>query len=267
MYEKFYGFKENPFNLTPDSKYFYPSEKHTEALDSLAYAINERKGFVVITGEIGSGKTTVCRALLNRLGPNTKVSLIINTHISAKDLLITVLDDLGEAPVKGTKARLLNQLNNFLISELSHDNNIVLMIDEAQNLSPRVLEEIRMLSNLETEKEKLIQIILIGQPELREKLHLKSLAQFRQRISLQYHLMPLDKEDTEGYIKHRLLQATQNGSDVFTPEALDRIYEYSQGIPRLINSLCDHALLNGYIYSKPKIDKDIIEESIKEKEI
>lgn len=233
----------------------------------MSYAINERKGFVVITGEIGSGKTTVCRALLSRLSPNTKVSLILNSHLSSKELISTILEELGVEPVRGTKSRLLSQLNNFLIEELSQDNNIVLIIDEAQNLSQRVLEEIRMLSNLETEKEKLIQIILIGQPELREKLHLRSLEQFRQRISLYYHLTPLNKKDTKGYISHRLTQASANGCDIFSPRAINRIYEYSKGIPRLINTLCDRALLNGYIYNKQRIDKHIIEESIKEKEI
>jgi len=267
MYEKFYGFKENPFNMTPDSRYFYPSEKHLEALDSLIYAINERKGFVVITGEIGSGKTTVCRTLLNRLNANTKVSLILNTHVNSKELISMILEDFGVEPVKGTKARLLNQLNNFLIEELSQDNNIVLIIDEAQNLSQTVLEEIRMLSNLETEKEKLIQIILIGQPELREKLHLKSLEQFKQRISLHYHLKTLDKKETEGYIKHRLKLSSNNGYDIFTPRAISKIYNYTQGIPRLINLLCDRALLNGFISTKHKVDKQLIEESIKEKEI
>lgn len=267
MYEKFYGFKENPFNLTPDTRYFYPSEKHQEALDSLTYAINERKGFIVITGDIGSGKTTVCRTVLSRLSANTKVSLILNTHLSAKELIATILEDLGAENVKGTKARLLSRLNDLLIEELAQDNNIVLLIDEAQNLTPTVLEEVRMLSNLETEREKLIQIVLMGQPELREKLRMKNLEQFKQRISLYYHLTPLTKQDTEGYIKHRLSQASNNGIDIFTAPAVDRIYEYSTGIPRLINSLCDRALLNGFVANKNKIDIDIIEESIKEKEI
>lgn len=267
MYEKFYGFKENPFNMTPDPRFFYPSEKHQEALDSLIYSINERKGFVVITGEIGSGKTTVCRALLNRLNSNTKVSLIINTHITSKELIATILEEFGEEPIRGPKSRLLSQLNEFLINELSHDNNLVLMIDEAQNLTPTVLEEVRMLSNLETETEKLIQIVLVGQPELRDKLHLKSLEQFRQRICLHYHLTPLNKKDTSGYIRHRISQASSNGCDLFTSRAMKRIYEYSGGIPRLINALCDRSLLNGFIYNKPRIDKRIVEESIKEKEI
>lgn len=267
MYEAFYKFKENPFNLTPDTRYFFPSEKHQEALDSLIYAINARKGFVVITGEIGSGKTTVCRALLNRLNVSTKVALILNTSLNAKELISTALEDYGVEPVKGTKARLISQLNDFLIQELSDDNNVVLMIDEAQNLSRRVLEEIRMLSNLETEKEKLIQIILVGQPELREKLRLKSLDQFRQRITVHYHLSPLSKEETEAYIKHRITQVCKNGCDVFTQDALNTIYEYSNGIPRIINLICDRSLLNGFISNKPKIDKDIIDETIKDKEI
>lgn len=267
MYEQFYNLKESPFNMTPDTRYFYPSEKHQEALDSLIYAIDERKGFVVITGEIGSGKTTICRTLLNRLSPNTKVSLILNTHMNAKELISTIMEDLGVEPVKGTKSRLLSQLNNFLIEELSHDNNIVLMVDEAQNLSHRMLEEIRMLSNLETEREKLIQIILVGQPELREKLKLKSLEQFKQRINIHYHLSPLNRDDTGNYIKHRLAKASSNGCDIFTDDAIDTIYEYSKGVPRIINSLCDHALLNGFIENTQKIDKHIIEESIKEKEI
>ncbi|MBU1933026.1 MAG: AAA family ATPase [Candidatus Omnitrophica bacterium] len=267
MYEKHYNFKENPFNLTPDSRYFYPSEKHQETLDNLIYAINERKGFVVITGEIGSGKTTVCRTLLNRLDSRIKASLILNTHLTSKELIAAILEDLGEEPKKGTKAKLLNQLNRFLLEELSHDNNIVLLIDEAQNLSSRVLEEIRMLSNLETEREKLIQIILVGQPELRDKLRHRSMEQFKQRIALQYHLAPLTEEETGEYIKHRISRASTNGCEIFTPEALDKIYDYSKGIPRLINSLCDRALLNGFIANKDKVDVDIIEESIKEKEI
>jgi general secretion pathway protein A len=267
MYEAYYKFKESPFNLTPDTRYFFPSEKHQEALDSLIYAINARKGFVVITGEIGSGKTTVCRALLNKLNANTKVALVLNTSLNSKELISTALEDFGVEPVKGTKSRLISQLNDFLIQELSNDNNVVLMIDEAQNLSRRVLEEIRMLSNLETEKEKLIQIILVGQPELREKLRLKSLDQFRQRITVHYHLAPLSKEETEAYIKHRITQVCKNGCDIFTPDALSTIYEYSNGIPRIINLICDRSLLNGFIGNKPKIDKEIIDETIKDKEI
>jgi len=267
MYEKFYNLKENPFNMTPDTRYFYPSEKHQEALDNLLYAITERKGFVVITGEIGAGKTTVCRALINQLSPNTKVSLIFSTQLGTKELISSILEDFGLEPVKGAKSRLLSQLNEFLIQELSNDNNVVLIIDEAQNLSKSVLEEIRMLSNLETEREKLIQIILMGQPELREKLRTASLEQFKQRISLYYHLTPLDKHDTEGYIKHRLTMASNNGIELFTQEAFDKIYEYSHGVPRLINSLCDRALLNGFAENKTTVDINIIEEAIKEKEI
>ncbi len=267
MYEKFYGFKENPFNMTPDTKYFYPSEKHLEALDRLTYAIAERKGFVVITGEIGSGKTTVCRALLNRLDSNTKVALILNTHINCKELISAILEDLSIDHKPGTKSRLISQLNTFLIDELSENHNVVLIIDEAQNLSSRVLEEVRMLSNLETEKQKLIQIILVGQPELKEKLRLKSLGQFKQRVWVHYHIQPLTIEETKGYIGHRIHTAGLNGCEIFDNEALACIYESSKGVPRLINLICDNALLTGYVYGTKTIDKKIIEETIKEKEI
>ena len=198
MYNQFYGFKESPFNLTPNSKFFFASHKHTEALDSLAYAINQRKGFVVITGEIGSGKTTVCRTLLSRLDRHTQVALITNTHLNSKDLLTMVLEDLEIEFSNGSKAKLLSQLNSYLIDQIKQDNNVVLIIDEAQNLKPNVLEEIRMLSNLETETEKLIQIILLGQPELKQKLALSRLEQLRQRVAVYFHLSPLTRNRNHG---------------------------------------------------------------------
>lgn len=267
MYEKFYEFSEKPFTATPDSKFFFPSPRHTEALSNLLYAINERKGFVVITGEIGAGKTTVCRAVLNKLELNTKVALITNTHLTCKELIAMVLDELQEDYKPGTKQRLLSQLNDYLIKQLAEDANVVLIIDEAQNLSPTVLEEVRMLSNLETEKEKLIQIILIGQPQLKEKLEHSRLAQFKQRIALHYHLCGLTREETEEYIVHRLKLAGSNGNpiDIFTPKAVDLIYSYSCGIPRLINLVCDSALLSGYICDTRKITEKIINEVIKER--
>ena len=170
MYKKFYGFSEKPFNTTPDTKFFFPSSKHAEALDSLVYAIAERKGFVVITGEIGAGKTTVSRTLLNRLDLETKVALITNTHLTCKELIAQILEEFEVNYQPGTKQKLLSQLNTYLIKQLANDINMVLIIDEAQNLPSKVLDEVRMLSNLETEKEKLIQIILFGQPQLKAKL-------------------------------------------------------------------------------------------------
>ncbi|MEW6074713.1 MAG: AAA family ATPase [Candidatus Omnitrophota bacterium] len=267
MYEKFYGFSEKPFNTTPDSKFFYPSAKHTEALNSLIYAINEKKGFVVITGEIGAGKTTVCRATLNKLEPNTKVALITNTNLTCKELIAQILEEFEVEYKPGTKQKLLSQLNHYLIRQLAADINLVLIIDEAQNLSSKVLEEVRMLSNLETEKEKLIQIILLGQPQLKTKLQNPKLEQFQQRISVYYHIPGLTKEETRDYIFHRLKLVSSNGVDIFSPKAMDMIYAYSRGIPRLINLVCDSALLSGYVYEISKITEKIIHEVISERDL
>ncbi|MBF0503873.1 MAG: AAA family ATPase [Candidatus Omnitrophica bacterium] len=265
MYNQFYGFKESPFNLTPNSRFFFASHKHTEALDSLVYAINQRKGFVVITGEIGSGKTTVCRTLLNRLDRHTQVALITNTHLSSKDLLMTVLEDLEiEFSNGGSKARLLSNLNTYLIDQIKQDNNVVLIIDEAQNLKPAVLEEIRMLSNLETETEKLIQIILLGQPELKQKLALSRLEQLRQRVAVYFHLTPLSEDETKEYILHRLKIASGTDHQYMTAEALQWVFKFSKGVPRLINQICDSAFLTGYITETSMIDERIIKEVIEE---
>jgi general secretion pathway protein A len=265
MYEKFYGFKEKPFSVTPDTKFFFPSEKHKEALDSLIYTIKERKGFAVVTGEIGSGKTTVWHTLLRHLDGETKLALITNTHLTPKQMIMAVLEDL-EIPFKEnwTKVKLLFALNNYLLEQASLGCNVVLVIDEAQNLNSSALEEVRMLSNLETEKEKLIQIILMGQPELRHKLALAGLTQLRQRIVVYYHLYPLSKEETKDYIAHRLKICGANGNAVFGDSALEKIYSYCEGVPRKINIVCDRALLTGFINERLKIESDIIDEVIKE---
>ena len=262
MYNKFYGFKESPFNLTPNSRFFFASHKHTEALDSLIYAIDQRKGFVVITGEIGSGKTTVCRTLLNKLDRHTQIALITNTHLSSKDLLMTILEEFEIDFVPGSKSKLLSQLNAYLIEQLERNNNVVLIVDEAQNLKPSVLEEIRMLSNLETETEKLIQIILLGQPELKQKLALNSLEQLRQRVSVYFHLSPLDEADTKQYIRYRTKVASESDREYFTEEALSAIYQFSKGIPRLVNQACDNSLLSGYVEEAAVIDEQIIKDVV-----
>ena len=267
MYKKMYGFSESPFNMTPNSRFFFQSARHTEALSTLVYAIRERKGFVVITGDVGAGKTTVCRALLNQLDTQTETALVTNTHLSAKDLLFTILDDFGVEYKPGSKARLLAQLNNYLITQIQEDKNVVLIIDEAQNLSASVLEEVRMLSNLETEHEKLIQIILLGQPELKDTLASNRLRQLRQRIAVFYHLPPLGPEDTRAYILHRLRVASSSDRQYFTDEAINLVYRFSQGVPRLINQICDSALLSGYIYGAEMIDEKIMQEVIKESPI
>jgi general secretion pathway protein A len=264
MYNKFYGLKESPFNLTPNSRFFFASHKHTEALDSLIYAIDQRKGFVVITGEIGSGKTTVCRTLLSKLDRHTQIALITNTHLSGKDLLMTILEEFEIDFIPGSKSKLLSQLNAYLIDQMQRDNNVVLIIDEAQNLKPSVLEEIRMLSNLETETEKLIQIILMGQPELKQKLALNSLEQLRQRVAVYFHLSPLSLEETQEYIRYRLRVASGIDREYFSAGALTAIHEYSKGVPRIINQLCDNALLTGYVSEVPLIDETTIKEVIRE---
>jgi general secretion pathway protein A len=288
MYNQLYGFKESPFNLTPSSRFFYASEKHMEALSTLIYAIDERKGFVVITGDIGSGKTTVCRTLLNQLNTTTHTALINNTHISSgKELLAMILEDLQVDFIPGAKSKLLSQLNQYLIEQLRNGINVVLIIDEAQNLTPSILEEVRMLSNLETEDEKLIQIIFLGQPELKQKLALKRLEQLRQRIAVFYHLTPLSEEETTAYIRHRILvarnhvckitektvekdnpglaeQSQQSGPAIFTPEAVKEIHTFTGGVPRLINQLCDSALLTGFIRGLSSLDAELIREIIRE---
>jgi general secretion pathway protein A len=264
MYEKFYGFKENPFTITPDPKFFFPSPKHTEVLDSLIYTVTERRGFAVITGEIGSGKTTICRTLLERLSPGTKVAMITNTYLSPKELLSYTLEEFGVTFDGREKSNLLSCLRKFLVEQLYLDFNVVLIIDEAQNLSLNVLEEIRMLSNLETEKKKMIQIILTGQPALKDKLASKELDQLRQRINVQYHIPPLNRINNERYINHRLEVASINGNRKveFTPEAIDKIYAHSQGIPRVINMVCNNALLIGYVTEAAQITPEIIKEAI-----
>jgi general secretion pathway protein A len=267
MYNKFYGLKESPFNLTPNSRFFFASHKHTEALDSLIYAIDQRKGFVVITGEIGSGKTTVCRTLLSKLDKHTQIALITNTHLSGKDLLMTILEEFEIDVVPGSKSKLLSQLNAYLINQMQRDNNVVLIIDEAQNLKPSVLEEIRMLSNLETETEKLIQIILMGQPELKQKLSLNSLEQLRQRVAVYFHLSPLSLDETQEYIRYRLKVASGGDREYFSAGALMAIYEFSKGVPRVINQLCDNALLTGYVNETQIIDETIVKEVMNESAI
>ena len=262
MYEGFYGFKERPFNFTPDARFFFPSDKHREALDSLYYAITQRLGFVVVTGDIGAGKTTVCRALLKRLPATTKVAVITNTTVTPRHLMSAILDEF-ELPVPDREPRwkLLARLNEFLIQALGNDENVVLVIDEAQNLTPSVLEEVRLLSNLETERVKLLQIVLMGQPELRQKLDLPKLAQLKQRVAVAYHLHPLNLKETIGYITHRQ-EKVGTRIPAFTPEAVDLIYGYSHGVPRLINLACERALLTGYAERINPIDANLMQQVI-----
>jgi len=266
MYTSFFGLKENPFNLTPDPRYLFLSPYHQEAFDHLLYGINERKGFIAITGGIGTGKTTLCRALLSHLDASTKSAMIFGTFISDMELLRTITQEF-DIEVKGTaesKKDYIDELNQFLLKTHSSGGNAVLLLDEAQNLSHPVLEQIRMLSNLETEKEKLIQIVLMGQSELKEILFMPSLRQLNERITVRYDLKPLDRQDIKGYVEHRLVVAGGQGNLRFTNGALSKIYLYSRGNPRRINAVCDRALLTAYTKEKQTVSKGMAEQAVED---
>src|SRR3989338_1546249 len=236
MYLEYLGLREKPFSITADPSFLYLSRKHREALSHMVYGIRERKGFVEITGEIGTGKTTLCRALLPPVAPSTRPALILQPQLSELQLLQSIVQDFGLNPMRGNnRLGLFTQLNQFLLEQAGLGRNIVLVIDEAQNLSLRLLEQIRMLSNLETDKSKLIQIVLVGQPQLREKLNQAALEQLRQRIGVRYHIMPLDTDEVTTYIEHRLRVAGSNGTLDWTPDGMEEVYQLSKGIPRLIN--------------------------------
>lgn len=265
MYCKFYGLKERPFNVTSDPTFFFLSHKHEEALSHLIYGVTQRKGIVVITGEIGTGKTTLCRFFLNRLSKNTKTGFILNPYFSEIQLLEAIIRDFGLSPPKHkSKLSLVWELNRFLLNESESANNVVLIIDEAQNLKPQQLEQVRLLSNLETEKDKLIQIVLVGQPELNRRLNLYDLRQLRQRIMVRYHIAPLEKNEVVNYINHRLSIAGSNNRIKFTDEALQAISDFSGGTPRLINIICDRALLASFVAEAYIIDLNIIHRCLEE---
>ncbi|KPK38952.1 MAG: ATPase [Omnitrophica WOR_2 bacterium SM23_29] len=264
MYESFFGLREKPFNVTADPNFLFFSKKHREAFDHLIYGIKERKGFLEITGEIGTGKTTLCRALLNRLNEKTKTAFILNSNLPEVQLLLAIVNDFGIQVKPKTKINILSELNRFLIEQLKLGYNVVLIIDEAQNLKATQLEQIRLLSNLETDKDKLFQIVLVGQPELKARLDSPELEQLRQRIAVRYHILPLDVEEVDDYIYHRLHIAGSDGNIQFEPDAINEIYNYSGGIPRLINIVCDKALLLGFVLETKTISLDMIKRSIEE---
>lgn len=268
MYHDFYQLKDNPFNVTADPDFFFASKCHHEAISNLAYGIEQRKGILVITGEVGTGKTTLCRKLLKHADKKTKFALILNTNFSELELLQMILHDLGMQAKQQNKFTLINALNKFLIKSSNKGHNVVVIIDEAQNLSVPQLEQIRLLSNLETEKEKLLQIVLVGQPELYQKLQLPELRQLRQRIAVHFHIQPLEKNDIKNYIYHRITKVMKNPyslqSILFTEQAIETIYRYTEGSPRTINILCDRALLAGFVAETFSIDESIIETCARE---
>ena len=265
MYEPFFGLKENPFTLSPDPRYLFLSPQHREALNCLIYGIHERKGFMVITGGIGTGKTTLCRSLLAGLDDSVATALVFNPALSDLELLKTVNQEFGirMGRGKGTKKRYLDALNAFLMDNFAAGKNAVLLIDEAQNLPHGVMEQIRMLSNLETVREKLIQIILLGQPELMRLLALPSLRQLNERITVRYDLVPLARQDVQRYIEHRLVTAGGTGA-LFDSGGLGAICRASRGIPRRINAICDRALLVAYGKDLKTVDRRTVRAAIRD---
>ena len=264
MYEKFYGLSEKPFHIVPNPHFLYLSAKHQHALTYLEYGIREGMGFILLTGEIGTGKTTLIRHMLNQIEAEIEVAVIFNTNVSANQLLSLILQEFELEADGADKARNLDRIYQFLIQKYAMRSRVLLIIDEAQNLSDEVLEEVRMLSNLQADDTLLLQIMLVGQPELKAKLKRPGLAQLTQRIAVNYHLMPLNREETGVYIASRL-EKVGGHPELFTPEAIDEIYRASNGTPRSINLLCDSALVYGFADELQKIDKDIVLQVLEDK--
>ncbi len=267
MYEEYYGFTEKPFSLTPDPKYLFRSESHGNAFELLQYAVRRREGFVVVTGDIGTGKTTLCRALLEEIDRNTFSALVLNPFLSEEDLLKLILQDFGvvsrEDVKRGrltyvSKQELIETIYDFLLSLLPLHASALLIIDEAQNLPMPVLEQIRILSNLETDKDKLLQIVLVGQLNLQPLLKAPQMRQLDQRVSIRYQLRPLSRDEVAAYVSHRLTVAGGSPSVVFMPKAIDVVYRRTKGIPRLVNLVCDRALLAAFSARTDRVSPDIV---------
>ena len=264
VYQDFFGFSEKPFDLTPDPKYLYLSPKHKEVLAHLVYGLQENNGFLKIVGEVGTGKTMICRSFLRELRTDFNIAYIFNPAINELELLQTINSELGLTGKSKSKKKLIDVLNVFLLEERAKGHRVVVIIDEAQDLAPDVMEQLRLLSNLETDTEKLIQIVLIGQPELDNVLAKESLRQLRQRITIQWELLPLNLEETRGYIQHRLNVALGKGKVSFSNSAVETIFRYSRGIPRMINVICDRTLLIAFTESTKKINPQIVKTAVQD---
>ncbi|HEX2851922.1 MAG TPA: AAA family ATPase [Opitutaceae bacterium] len=265
MYQSFYGFKEKPFNITPDPKFLYLSPTHQEALQHLKFGVQEKKGFIVLVGEVGCGKTTLCRRFLNEIDSTRfDTALILNPRVNETQMLKAILTELGETKLARGQSDLIQQMHRLLLDRNARGRDVVLIIDEAQNLSFEVLEQIRLLSNLETDKQKLLQIILMGQPELKEVLGREELRQLRQRILVHYELHSLSFTDMQHYIHHRLTLAGGNGRPSFTSWALRALHRGSKGIPRIVNNLCDKALLSAYIRDADQVNYWDVRRAVRE---
>jgi len=266
VYLDYYGLTELPFDITPNPRFLFYSAKHREAYNHLLYGIRERKGFVQLTGEVGAGKTTLCRAFLEQLGDNYSTALILNPVLNADELMKAIAIEFG-LDVRGMdRLDTVAAINNFLLWNVEQGKDAVLIIDEAQNLTEELLEQVRLLSNLETDNRKLLQIVLMGQPELRDRLNSPNLRQLRQRITVRYHLSPLRQSEINDYIQHRLQVSGSRGVPRFTKPALWRIHHYTGGIPRLVNAVCDKALLAGFVNQTAELDYRVIGTAIRELE-
>src|SRR5215468_4951823 len=260
MYLSFFGLNEKPFAITPDPRYLYLSERHAEALAHLLYGINEAGGFVQLTGEVGTGKTTIVRSLLAQTPKNAEIALILNPKMTAPEFLLTICEELGiGVPDSATESLkdLVDILSGYLLRAHASGRRVVVVVDEAQNLAPTVLEQVRLLTNLETNTRKLLQIILIGQPELRELLARNELRQLAQRITGRYHLNPLTPAETAAYVRHRLRVAGAT-SDIFSPAALSEVHRLAAGVPRVINVVCDRALLGAYSTDRHRVTATLV---------
>jgi general secretion pathway protein A len=266
VYLEYYGLKEPPFDITPNPRFLFYSAKHREAFNHLLYGLRERKGFVQLTGEVGAGKTTLCRAMLEQLDGHFATALILNPVMSPDELMKAIAIEFG-LQVKGLdRLETVGAINEFLLKQVEKNQEAVLIIDEAQDLADELLEQVRLLSNLETDERKLLQIVLMGQPELRDRLNNPRLRQLRQRITVRFHLPPLSRFEVNQYIQHRLEVSGAKGAPYFTRSALWRVYHYSHGIPRLVNAVCDKALLAGFVQQRDCINYNMVGLAIRELE-